>query len=272
MRGVTFSPDYFFLEKSVKLSRFLGVTALAFAIQPLVAAEDTLSSAQKQEVEKIVHDYLVSNPEVLVEASQVLQKKQQQSMLQQAESGIAENAQKLFADPIAVVGNPKGSVTLVEFFDYQCIHCKKMAPVISGLVKSNSQLRVIYKEFPIFGKSSDMASRAALAAGMQKKYSAMHDALINQEKRLNEELILEAAKSIGLDMNKFKADMNSKAVTDMLNENRALAEKLHLMGTPAFIVASTPNGTFNKNSKPAFVPGAASQASLEDLIKQVQKS
>lgn len=248
------------------------ITAIAspVAMAAAAAAADTnaMSDAQKKQVEKVVHDYLVSNPEVLLEASQALQQKQQQTMQVQAQAAIQENANQLFNDSMAVAGNPKGNATLVEFFDYQCIHCKKMAPVISGLIKQNSNLRVVYKEFPIFGKSSDTASRAALAAAMQGKYMAMHEALIKQEGRLNDQLIMDTAKSIGLDVAKLKTDMASKAVNDALEANRQLAEKLHLMGTPAFIVAATQDGKLKEGSKPAFIPGAASEESLQELVKK----
>ena len=260
--------------KLVKFTSLLTASALVatMASSAVMAENNSLSPSQKTEVQKIIHDYLVNNPEVLIEASQALQQKQQQSMQQQAQAAISENAAQLFTDKLTVVGNPKGSVTLVEFFDYQCIHCKKVAPVISELVKANSNLRVVYKEFPIFGASSDQASRAALAAAMQNKYLAMHEALIKEEKRLDDKIINSAAESIGLDMAKFKADMTSKTVTDALDANRKLAEKLHLMGTPAFIIASTPDGTFNKNSTPAFIPGAASKESLQELIQKAAKN
>jgi protein-disulfide isomerase len=228
----------------------------------------SMSDTQKKEVEKVVHDYLINNPEVLIEASQALQQKQQQNMQQQAQSAISENAAQLFQGTITTIGNPKGNVTLVEFFDYQCIHCKKMSPVIADLIKKDSGLRVVYKEFPIFGKSSELASKAALAAGMQGKYMVMHEALFNMDKHLDEAMVLDAAKKLGLNMLKLKKDMNSKEVTDMLDANKQLGEKLHLMGTPAFIVASTPNGQFKTGSEPSFVPGAASEESLQEMIKK----
>ena len=242
---------------------------MTMASQSVMADDSsTLSDAQKVEMHKVIHDYLVNNPEVLLEVSQALQQKQQQNAQKQAQSAILENAPQLFSDKMTTIGNAKGNVTLVEFFDYQCIHCKKMAPVISELIKKDSNLRVIYKEFPIFGESSDKASRAALAAGMQNKYQAMHEALINQEKRLDDDIINAAAKSIGLNMAKFKTDMESKTVTEALDANRKLAEKLHLMGTPAFIVAYTPEGKLKEGSQPDFIPGAATAEALKDLIKK----
>lgn len=256
----------------MKFSNLLTAGALtASLVSPVIIAADansSMSDTQKKEIEKVVHDYLVANPEVLLEASQALQQKQQQNMQQQAQSAIKENTNQLFEGKTTVLGNPKGNVTIVEFFDYQCIHCKKMSPVILGLIKKDRDLRVIYKEFPIFGKSSEQASRAALAAGMQGKYQALHSALISTEKRLDDQVIMSTAKSLGLNMKKLKADMDSKEVTAALDANRQLAEKLHLMGTPAFIVASTPNGQFKSGSEPTFIPGAASEESLQELIKK----
>ena len=253
----------------MKIAHILTAGALASVMaSSVVLADNSLSAEQQQEVKKVVHDYLVSNPEVLVEASQALQQKQQQTVQQQAKSAIFDNAKQLFSGQLAVAGNPKGKVTLVEFFDYQCIHCKKMAPTLDALVKKDSNLRVIYKEFPIFGKSSEVASQAALAAGMQGKYLQMHNALLKVEKRLDDKVIMDTATSVGLDLNKLKKDMESQEVAQQLEANRQLAEKMHLMGTPAFVVASTPAGQFNAKSDPSFIPGAATQEALQDLIKK----
>lgn len=257
----------------MKFSSFLTAGALASTlVLPTAMAADASSSSmsdtQKKDIEKVVHDYLLSNPEVLLEASQALQQKQQQNMQQQAASAIQEQAPQLFQGDLTSVGNKKGNVTVVEFFDYQCIHCKKMSPTMESLVKKDANLRVIYKEFPIFGKSSETASRVALAAGMQGKYMAMHEALLKMDKRLDDKVVMDAAKSLGLDMTKLKKDMQSKEVTAILDGNRQLAEKLHLMGTPAFIIAATPEGKFKTGSEPSFVPGAASEESLQEMIKK----
>jgi protein-disulfide isomerase len=101
-----------------------------------VGVQAEISNKEKKQIEQIVHDYLLSNPEVLIEASQALQKKQQESMVKQANSAIEQNGKELFsAGPM--IGNPKGSVTIVEFFDYQCVHCKKMEPIMSALVEKD---------------------------------------------------------------------------------------------------------------------------------------
>lgn len=258
----------------MKFTKLLSAgTLAAMLVAPGAFAEDTapastMSDAQKKEIEKVIHDYLVKNPEVLLEVSQALQLKQQQSMQQQAQSAIQEHGPKIFADKLTTLGNPKGQVTVVEFFDYQCIHCKKMAPVLSELISKDKNVRLIYKEFPIFGKTSDSAARAALAASMQGKYAVMHNALLKTDKKLTDELIMDLAKKSGLDVGKLKTDMNSKTVTDALEANRDLAEKLHLMGTPAFIIAATPNAEFKSGTQTTFIPGEVSFETLLDLVKK----
>lgn len=247
-------------RKVLTVGAFAGLLASPIAMAVEASAFDQKTFDQK------VHDYIVNNPDVLVEASQALQQKQQRDLQEQAKAAIGENASVLFSGTLAVAGNPKGKVTLVEFFDNQCIHCKHMVPVINALVEKNKDLRVIYKEFPIFGQGSELASKAALAAAMQGKYQQMHDALLKVEGRLDDKLVMKTAQSLGLNMDKLKKDMDSKTVTDLLEENRKLAEKLHLMGTPAFIVASTPNGIFDAKIQPAFIPGAASEQDLQALI------
>lgn len=242
----------------------------ATAVSPvLFAAGEPLSATQKKQVETVIHDYLIHNPEILIEVSQVLQKKQQDSMQKEAQSAILTNAEQVFMSGMTVAGNPKGSVTMVEFFDYQCIHCKEMKPVIDQLLQSDKNLRVVYKEFPIFGKTSELASRAALAAAMQGKYDVMHQALLKMDKGLTEAMVMDAAKKAGLDVDKMKKDMDSKETSDILSANRSLAQKLHLMGTPAFIIAATPGGKLKEGSTPIFVPGGSTVQALQGMIKKV---
>ena len=253
----------------MKLTRILTASALASTLAaPAVMADNSVSPEQKKQFEQIIHDYLVSSPEVLMEASQALQAKQQLTMQKEAKSAISQNAVQLLAEQLSVAGNPKGAVTVVEFFDYQCGHCKSMKPVIASLIEKNANVRIVYKEFPIFGKSSEIASKAALAAAMQGKYIPMQNALLQIDKRLDNELVTNAAKSVGLDMAKFQADMDSKPVADALEANRKLAEKLHLMGTPAFIVLSTPNGMLKQGAEASFIPGGTSLEALQALVNK----
>lgn len=255
----------------MKLTSFLMTGALVFSMSSVAVKADVvkdITADQKKQFEKIVHDYIVENPDVLIEASQVLQKRQQEAMQKDSKNAIAKHASELVTGDLAIAGNKNGSVTLVEFFDYQCIHCKKMETVVDSLIAKNKDLRVIYKEFPIFGKDSEFASKVAMAAAMQGKYSVLQNALFKVNGRLNEQKIMDAAKASGLDMTKLKADLESKTIADTLKANRELAEKIRIMGTPAFVVLSTPKGKLNPAAEAAFVPGAASESSLQDLINK----
>lgn len=235
-------------------------------------AGNSFTPQQQNDIKSIVKSYLIENPEVLLEVSKALQKKQQNQMMEQANDAISSNGEAIFNSNSPVIGNAKGNVTVVEFFDYQCVHCKKMAPVIKGLIKKNTNVRVVYKEFPIFGKSSQFAAEAALAAQMQGKYAALHDALINKTQRLSPSVVLKAADAVGINTAKLKKDMKSETVQKALLENRQLAEKLRLMGTPAFVIGATPGGKFSQGNEAFFVPGAASEESLTQLVDKAAAS
>ncbi len=257
----------------MKLTSFLTAGALIFGMSSVAVKAEVVKGVtleQKKQFEQMVHDYLIENPDVLIEASQVLQKRQQEAMQKDSKTAITKHASELVMGDLSVAGNKDGNVTLVEFFDYQCIHCKKMEVVVDSLIEKNKDLRVIYKEFPIFGKESELASKVAMAAALQGKYIALQNALFNAKGRLNENKIMDIAKASGLDMEKLKSDINSKKVTDTLKANRELAEKIRIMGTPAFVVLSTPKGKLNLDSEVAFIPGAASENSLQELINKAK--
>ena len=252
----------------MKITSFLTAGALASAMaSPVVMADNnTFTPEQKKQIEQVIHDYLVGKPEVLMEASQALQAKQQETMQKEAKSAIGKYAPELLSAKLAVAGNSKGNVTVVEFFDNQCIHCKKMDPIIVEMIKKNPDVRVVYKEFPIFGKNSEFASKAALAAAMQGKYIPFHEALLRLDKPLDNDVVLETAKTAGLDMTKLKTDMDSKVVSDELDATHKLADHMHLMGTPAFVILTTPGGVFKVGSEPSFIPGGTSAESLQGMI------
>ena len=240
---------------------------------PAPAPATSFTPAQIKEIRATVHDYLVNEPEVLMEASHSLQNRQQALMQAQAKSAIQKSGAALTSGNLTVAGNPKGDVTLVEFFDYQCGHCVSMGPIIHTLIKENANLRVVFKEFPIFGKESEQAARGAIVAAMQGKYMKFQNKLFKVGKRLDEPTILEVAKKVGLNMTTFKTDMESQAVTDVLDSNHKLAEAIHLMGTPAFIILATHHGHYQADSGagPIFIPGEASQQTLQDGINRLAK-
>lgn len=154
----------------------------------------------------------------------------------QAHAQPLSNLLHLPDDPIA--GNPKGKITVVEFFDYQCSHCSLMVPIMDHIVKTNPNVRVVFKEYPIRGAMSLYATRAALAANKQGKYLRFSRALL-YSRTLSESSILNIAKKVGLDVQQLIKDMNSSSVTNQIRTNVKLARELHVTGTPAFLIANT---------------------------------
>lgn len=254
-------------------SALVLITALAF--NQSATAADQLTSGQVEQVKGVVHDYLVTNPQVLVEASQSLQKQEMGKMEQRAKDAIVKNADIIFADPASpVAGNPKGSVTIVEFFDYQCPHCKDMRPIIDKFIANDPSLRVVYKELPIFGASSRDASSAALAAAKQgnDKYIKLHDALLAAANPLNKDKVMEIAKSIGLDTDKLNKDMTDAGVQKQIDANFQLAQTLNLMGTPALIINKWKVGSKNNDVKNAiFIPGTPTENDLKAKVEAAKK-
>ena len=229
-------------------------------------APPALLASQKAFIEQTMHTYLLAHPEILMEMSQKLQAKQQQEVLDKAAKVIPANVKILAHDAQSpVTGNAMGAVTVVQFFDYQCPHCKAMVPIIDGLVLANKNVRIVYKEMPIFGPESEFAARAALAANKQGKYTAFHHALMKTDGRLSNQQVLDIAKSVGIDTNKMQAVMNSADISKELKETGMLAQLLGLPGTPAFVVL-TEQGT-EVNSR--FIPGQTDQAALQQAINAV---
>jgi protein-disulfide isomerase len=249
----------------------LGTALLALSVNSM-AVDKKFSKDEVTQIQNIVHDYLLDNPEVLVEVSQKLQKKQQDETINKTSAAIAKNVDVLLKGDWTVAGPAKGDVTIVEFFDYQCVHCKHMAVTLNAVEKKDSNLRIVYKEFPIFGKISDSMSRAAIAAAKQGKYAAAQEILFKLEKPSKDEEIIVALKPLNLNMDQLQKDMLAQDVTDMLAANKQLAADLSLMGTPALVFIATPNGSFKAGSQPKFIPGGASDETMKKYIAELRKS
>jgi protein-disulfide isomerase len=227
------------------------------AAQKPPVAQPALSAAQRKEVEGIVKDYLLKNPELLIEMQTLLESKMDQIASAKMATAIKENAKEVFhptASP--VVGNGKGDVTVIEFFDYNCGFCKRAFVDMARLVEGDKQVKVILKEYPILAKESEQASRVALAAKLQGKYWEFHRAMLEAQGQANEASALRTAEKVGLDMTKLKKDMASPAVQKEIDDTRALAKKLGIQGTPYFLIGDK------------IIPGAPENL-LERMTKMV---
>ncbi len=245
----------------------LALLAAQSYAAPANNAAASVSPAEKAKIEAVVHDYILNKPEVIVEALQSMQRKQYEQAEQtvkKTQQTAASFSKALFNaanDPVA--GNANGKITVVEFFDYQCPHCVDMAPFIAEIIKNNSDVRILFKEFPIRGPMSEIAARAALAANLQGKYYEFSHNLLTANKPLTLDVILSVAKQSGLDVDKLKKDMDGEAVTKQLAQNMKLAQDLKLFGTPAFFIGKTTDAT-----KVAYVPGQMDQKQLQAEIEK----
>jgi protein-disulfide isomerase len=236
------------------------------------AKATNFNAEQKTQIETVVHDYIMKNPQVLIDAVNNMQKEQYEKMQQKTQQTAIANADSLFRqanDP--VVGNAKGKVTIVDFFDYQCPHCVDMEPALEAIVKANPEVRIVFKDFPIRGAMSVFAAKAALAANKQGKYWEFHQGLMKAAQGLTEAKALEIAKNVGLDVDKLKKDMDSSDVDQQIKATYKLAQDLSLMGTPALFIAKSDISKTTSANTLQFIAGQADQKTLQAAIDKAQK-
>jgi protein-disulfide isomerase len=225
----------------------LRSTAAALCLAVVAAAPacaQGFSDAQRGEIEKIIKEYLVSHPEVLQEAMSEFEKRQSAAELEKQVAGVKQNKEVLFNSTHQVtLGNPKGDVTMVEFFDYNCGYCKKALGDMLTLLKSDPNLKVVLKEYPVLGPGSLEAAQVAVAARMQdktggKKYLDFHQRLLGGHGAADKARALAAAKDAGFDMARLEKDMASDEVRETLKETMKVADAIGLNGTPSYIIGS----------------------------------
>ena len=221
----------------------IGAMGLAGRVS---AAESSSATAQnsmprdRAGLDQAIHDYLLAHPEVVLDALKVAQQQADTQAAEQSRRVIATKQKELLESPDDLVqGNPKGDVSLIEFFDYRCPYCKQIEPSLDALLKEDGKLRIVYKEFPILGEASVYATHVALAAKAQGKYPEFHRAMMATKGDIGDETVLKVAISLGLDMSKIKADMSSPQIEKVIDSNYALADALNIQGTPAIIIGDT---------------------------------
>lgn len=218
-------------------------------------------SINKSEVEKIVAEYIENNPQAILDSVSKYQRNKSEQEDKKAQEQIQSKLKDIENDknsPIA--GNPKGDVVIVEFFDYSCGYCKKVLPSVTKIVEEDKNVKVVFKEFPILGPNSELASKAALAVNAiaPGKYFEFHKKLL--EARINgQDSINAIAKELGINVKDMEAKMNSPEVMAIIVNDRALASSIGVRGTPAFIVGGT------------FVPGAIDYDAMKNLVAEARK-
>ena len=218
------------------------------------AHANPIDEASKAQIEAVIKDYLLKNPVVIRDAIIQLQRQEAAAARERSKVALMSfKAELLDAPASPSAGNPKGDVTIVEFFDFQCGYCKQVAPMLSELLRADPGVRIVFKQFPVLGPKSVVAAKLALAAAKQGKYQAFHEALLSVD-GFDEAKLFSLAESMGLDPALLRRDMASSAVSDEIEINSKVGASLGITGTPAFVVGDT------------LVPGAVDLNSMRQLV------
>lgn len=193
----------------------------------------------RPEIEVIIREYLIENPEVLEEAFTALQVKRQQAADARRLDALASMRDELENSPHgAVIGNPEGDITLVEFFDYNCGYCRRAMSDLDTLIETNPNLRVVLKELPVLGEGSVRAAAVSIAVNnvAPEAYREFHNKLLSVDGRADDAAALSIVDAMGLPRAEIEATMRSDAVGEAVNESRMLAELLQIEGTPSYVI------------------------------------
>ena len=259
------------------IRRLFSILALGLCVGPLAAAPagaqqspadpqseangaSPFSATEQDAIDRRVREYILENPEIVMQAVQILRDRQEQQAQDARRQGVKQYAEALRdPGPLPVLGNPDGDVTIVEFFDYRCPYCRQVANLALETARADGKVRVVYKEYPILGPESEVAARAAIAAAMQDRYAAFHKALMNEVQTVNRDSVMRLADMMGLDVAQLKADMRSDQVSEAIQRTRQLGQQLQINGTPAFIVGTE------------VAPGAISKEKLQQMIARARQ-
>ena len=243
---------------------FFPILVFTLAVATLAneghADSTKLDNSSKKAIESIIRGYLIANPEIIEQALQALQLKREAKKKDRTRAAIAANIDALGSHPLSPVsGDASGDVTVVEFFDYQCGYCKRSLEAMIGLLRSDKNARVVWKELPILGPASRFAARAAVAAKNQGKYFDFHIAVMRTRGRLTEQKIMSVAQNVGLDVKRLRRDMKDPAIDAYLDETRQLATALGIQGTPAFVIGDN------------LIPGALDETGIKQIIAKIRR-
>ncbi len=241
------------------VTAWLSLSALSL---PAVAQAPApgFSPAQRAEIIAILRNALRTDPSLLRDAVSGMQAQEAQNEAAAARAAIAGLGAALTedaGDPVA--GNPRGDVTLVEFYDVRCPFCRRMLPVVAELLKRDPGLRVVYKDLPILGPPSVLGARALLAAQLQDGYFRLHDLLMAGPPDIDMVKLRVAATAAGLDWDRLQRDMANPAIQSRIAANLELGRQLHIDGTPAYVIGNR------------MIAGAVDAAELQAAVAAARK-
>jgi protein-disulfide isomerase len=244
------------------MRRLLAAFAVIAAVSVAAgnAWAQSFTPAQRLEIVQILREALKSDPSLLRDAVAAMESDQAQQSEAAARAAIGALGPALTqreGDPVA--GNPRGKVTVVEFYDVRCPYCRRMLPTIASLLAQDPDVRVVYKDMPVLGAASVLGAKALLAAQRQGGYQKLHDALMAGATDITEASLKSFSQRLGLDWTKLRADMDSPDVQSRIAFNLGLAQRLDLQGTPAYVIGAK------------LLPGAVDLADLQAAVAAARK-
>ncbi len=238
--------------------RSLAITILTLSLAMPAIAEPV----QKEELGDLIRQYLNDNPEVIMEAVDRYQQKAKEAGLAKVREAIKANADAIFNDPNdGTIGDKDAKVTIVEFFDYNCSACKYMFKPIDTLYKAGlKDVRVVFKEYPIFGERSEKLAKIGLAVNAlaPEKYYEFHGLMMQHKGAITAEDAYGYAGQVGVEREAIQKELSDAKYTQMLKDGAALGDKLQIRGTPFLIVGNEP------------VPHALDKAALDNYIAKAR--
>jgi len=238
----------------------LPVAALLVAVPGPATLAAEFTPAQRAEIVEILREALRKDPSILRQAVEALQADEGRQQEEAARTALAAERSRLVdpADPVG--GNPKGDVTIVNFFDVRCGYCRRLEPTIADLLRQDRNVRVVFKDLPILGPASMLGAKALLAAQAQGGYEKLRDALMKSTAEPTRDSLRAEAQRLGMDGEKLLRDMDSPGVQARITANLALAQRLGIRGTPAMVIGDT------------LIPGAVGLAELREAVATARKA
>jgi len=233
------------------------VTTMSF---DTALGQDVIDDKEKEAINKLIEDYIMDNPEVILKSIEEMRKRQQLQEQEAAKKNLIAFEDEILRNPSDPVGgNEDGDVTIVEFFDYRCGYCKQFYTALEEVIGEDDHVRIVFKELPVLGPTSELAARAAVAASRQNLYMPFHKKLMGLKGNFDENKLFAIATEVGLDIARLKKDMALRSVQGILDDTKDLAQNLSITGTPAIIIGSN------------IIRGAIGKERLKVLIAATRK-
>lgn len=226
------------------------ILALLIFISGCKKSEET----NKENINKIIEDFIIANPEIMIESLERYSKEKEKENRNASESIINEYYNKKTYNNLPSIGKKNSDLILTEFIDYNCGYCKKTLGTITKLLKEIDSIKIVFIDYPILSETSELAARAVLAAEKQKKYFDYHSILLKNKKPITRDFLINSAKSLSLNIKIFKEDLDSEDIKNKIKLNIKLAQSLKIRGTPTFIIGNS------------ILPGAYDYTKLKEII------